>query len=1689
MESSLKGCDVDGNDENSRSLDIYVEKSEGLSDKGESSGLKRKGGSSESEESGLGQGRKKKRSLKEVSLSSFESVNKKKKNGLNLEQKERNDQLLDEGDLKSLLSLDANGVPIPKRPRCFIRRKKFQNNHLFKDVWHSEKVCSGDQLVKLNGQSATSVSSFQDNGTKVNDDFKENNSDGANSARKVKSKDTVSSGYNSKVAKRNRAKRREPKSQEQSGVDRLQSSVDKIATPRKNRRVDEESLEANAARMLISRFDPSCTGYSGNGLSFGSSTPGSLASSRSNRSVGLEDNSADAADRVLRPRMKDKQKRYTRKRRHFYEIFSRDVDAYWVINRRIKVFWPLDQSWYLGLITSYDTQRNLHHIKYDDRDEEWINLENERFKLLLLPGEAPRNADSETSGQAARTVVEEKEDAEVEDDNGVDIFMDTEPIISWLARSTRQVKSSPLTGVKRKMHPQSKDIGTSKVTEDSFSTLRGCLVNGTFKTGTSKLCCESVVPVNVDNEETSEAKCSNDGMLRFVYFRKRFRQRGQELSCTSKNSECRSIVVYDPHICSVGRPRRLKENDMANEFVGVDDFNSGCLSWFGKNLGLLKLTVTPINSRQVTLKFSIPLQFVNDTFRAENSWLFHTLLLLQYGVVMVMWPKVQLEMLFVDNVVGLRFLLFEGCLMQAVAFVCLVLLAFHQPDEHGEVLDRQVPVTSIRFEISGFPSFGRRFIFVLYNFVEVKNSKWLYLDKKLKRYCSVTKQLPLSECTYHNIKILQNRSYQPFPSVCREPVSPEVSRRRSRQGQGIMYTGISKESAYVDMSLSCSSCNKKPKRIPHFLLPFAAAPTFFLSLHLKLFMAKNVASFNFCNPMLLLEGPEDGGRLVAHDCSLDEDIPDQRNDCSLDEDIPDQRNFTNDMECSLSTAAAGSGSLSCVESKADDISLSNEGDLETFQKCLKNELTVAETLLGNQDSGKSMNNDIVELKSHSGHLSGSEQCAENSQPPVAGGHSFLENRGKECFSHLNDIKIQVPAVNHVESPSCDGERQEAQQFTSDSVWSVNDFAIRSPNPTAPRSLWHRNRHSSGSLSFGYRSKIWPDGTEELSPNGLVNGSSKPRNQASCLLPFGSYDFSSKPRSHQRRGPGRPRRIRTDIEKTVPKGSRSPQRRLELLSCYANLLSTAGDRGWRECGVHVVLERTDHNEWRLLVKLAGVTKHSYKAYQFFQPGTTNRYTHAMMWKGGKDWILEFPDRNQWTLFKEMHEECYNRNLHVVSVKTIPIPGVRLFEEINDNGVEIPFVRSSSKYFQQVETDVDMALNPSRVLYDMDTDDDEWIINRSGSSDASVSHIMEISEEMFERTMDTFEKVAYSQQCDDFTSDEIEDLLVGGEPIDVINDIYEYWKQKRQRKGMPLIRQLQPPMWERYQKQLKEWELSFSKVHHLSNGFKEKSVLLEKPPMFAFCLRPRGLEVPNKGSKHRSQRKVSAGGHSCASSRDFDAFGRKSNGFGCGEERFLSGSNHEYGSSWQTSSWQTSSRVISPRDAVSTGYLSMSSDGSERSQPKKLHRNKSKKIRTFTSHSDAQMIMPSYNQSPMGQRNGVSRWNVGVLEWPNQNPYQREVFSRNRVEKLGVPDLDEFRLRDASSAAQHASNMAKLKREKAQRLLYRADLAVHKAVVALMIVDSIKASSEDSSEDRTGILCAHGGPVSSEIRIDCGLNFSA
>lgn len=185
----------------------------------------------------------------------------------------------------------------------------------------------------------------------------------------------------------------------------------------------------------------------------------------------------------------------------------------------------------------------------------------------------------------------------------------------------------------------------------------------------------------------------------------------------------------------------------------------------------------------------------------------------------------------------------------------------------------------------------------------------------------------------------------------------------------------------------------------------------------------------------------------------------------------------------------------------------------------------------------------------------------------------------------------------------------------------------------------------------------------------------------------------------------------------------------------------------------------------------------------------------------------------------------------------------------------------------------------------------------------------------------------------------------------------------------------------------------------------------------------------------------------------------NGFSFGDEKFAF-PGHNYDSLDDSPLPQTSSpRIFSPRDA---GSMSVMNDGLERNHFHRFHRRKSKKFGSMVSPNDPQM-MALYDHRMVGNRNGLHRLNNGFSEWHNRQHFHLERPRRHMIEQFDGPDLDEFRLRDASGAAQHAINIAKIKREKAQRMVYRADIAIHKAVAALMTAEAMEECSENSDDD--------------------------
>ncbi|XP_057782207.1 DNA mismatch repair protein MSH6 [Salvia miltiorrhiza] len=56
-----------------------------------------------------------------------------------------------------------------------------------------------------------------------------------------------------------------------------------------------------------------------------------------------------------------------------------------VVDRRVRVYWPLDKSWYEGVVKSFDEVSGKHLVQYDDAEEEKLNLSGEKVEWIEEP--------------------------------------------------------------------------------------------------------------------------------------------------------------------------------------------------------------------------------------------------------------------------------------------------------------------------------------------------------------------------------------------------------------------------------------------------------------------------------------------------------------------------------------------------------------------------------------------------------------------------------------------------------------------------------------------------------------------------------------------------------------------------------------------------------------------------------------------------------------------------------------------------------------------------------------------------------------------------------------------------------------------------------------------------------------------------------------------------------------------------------------------------------------------------------------------------------------------------------------------------------------------------------------------------------------------------------------------------------
>ena len=549
------------------------------------------------------------------------------------------------------LSSFGGDFNIPRRPRGFLKRRN--SSSIVKDPVNCLASTSVGQSPAGNCESSAQVQ-FLSGKRESRYDDKENGSSQCNST--VASKETdFSLLSNFKKAKRSRRPRPNTISQKIG-----QTSGETQSFGACTGDDDEESLEENAARMLSSRFNPRHTEDS-----VENSTYSSISQSKAS---SLSSSSSSSSSLNL---IKSTKKSCVTKERHFYEVCSWAFDPYWVLKRRISVFWPLDQSWYVGLVKDYNPTTMMHHVKYDERNEEWINLQGKRFKLLLLPNEFM----SKFCQSKVEFEVQEK------DHDGTGKMMDvleSEPIISWLARSTKRFKASNM-------------IRWSHATDDP-----------------------SVIKPNGSTDDM-DAKFVR-GMIK---------------------TNCYDVMKFD---CVYSR--RQSKRKMQKDGIFHPEPSDIIFKQMNKKLGFM---------------WFYPLIQL-----FEHTWILKNFLLSHHSKLLPRWPTISMEIVFLDNTRGLKFLSLNGDLLLAVKVLSLFITIFYQIDCGGEVIIPELPLTSVGLKLSYIQGERRPLFFYVYNFLGTDDSQWLYIERQLKQFSVKIKVLPLSETSYAQLKMFhaeRNRSF------------------------------------------------------------------------------------------------------------------------------------------------------------------------------------------------------------------------------------------------------------------------------------------------------------------------------------------------------------------------------------------------------------------------------------------------------------------------------------------------------------------------------------------------------------------------------------------------------------------------------------------------------------------------------------------------------------------------------------------------------------------------------------------------------------------------------------------------------------------------------------------------------------------------------------------------------------------
>ncbi|XP_021770096.1 DNA mismatch repair protein MSH6-like isoform X2 [Chenopodium quinoa] len=90
-----------------------------------------------------------------------------------------------------------------------------------------------------------------------------------------------------------------------------------------------------------------------------------------------------------------------------------------VVNRRIRVYWPIDEAWYEGCVKSFDKVSGKHLVEYDDNEEEMIDLSKEEVEWIEVEGGSSVKKSRKRRLRKVSIVVDDEEEEEGEGNVGL----------------------------------------------------------------------------------------------------------------------------------------------------------------------------------------------------------------------------------------------------------------------------------------------------------------------------------------------------------------------------------------------------------------------------------------------------------------------------------------------------------------------------------------------------------------------------------------------------------------------------------------------------------------------------------------------------------------------------------------------------------------------------------------------------------------------------------------------------------------------------------------------------------------------------------------------------------------------------------------------------------------------------------------------------------------------------------------------------------------------------------------------------------------------------------------------------------------------------------------------------------------------------------------------------------------------